>query len=272
MIRGCKKFLVGYLLIALTACSSSSSGFSPSSEANSLFFRRGSGSVTPTIYFLPQYKKELDWCTDGTKDFISPNGQVLERLCTHQWKECLLQGTCKVSDGSREIALHYHSRRGSEYRFTIVDLSNCPYGIGARDEICLDPYHSVAADLSVQKLGDVIFIPAVRGAKLPDGSIHDGYFIVRDTGGAIDGIGRFDFYIGTDSYHDKQNALVKLGFGDISTRVPFQVVTGDLANRVRIKRNYPGLPEATKAPTFHQTLQSLPAFGGHTMNVLNLDE
>ena len=38
-----------------------------------------------------------------------------------------------------------------------------------------------------------------RGIRLPDGTIHDGYFIVRDTGGAFHGIGTLmiDLFTGT---------------------------------------------------------------------------
>lgn len=259
------KQLLSLVLVAavfmLSSCAPSGGSWTNSDSEHSIFERTGSGFITPTIYFLPQYKKDLNSCKDRPKDFISPKGRVISTLCEHQWKECLLQGTCKVVDEGREYSLHYHSRIGGEYRFVFINLNKCPYGIGVREDVCLDPYHSVAADLSIQKVGDVIYIPSVRGAILSDGSKHDGYFIVRDTGGAIDGVGRFDFYIGTDSYLDRKNPFVKLGLGDRVTRVPFQVVEGEIAERVRKSRNYPGLPASVKAPQFWQTPMRLPRSG-----------
>lgn len=59
-----------------------------------------------------------------------------------------------------------------------------PYGYGYED-LLLVPFKSVAVDPTVIPLGSRVYIPAVRGAPLPDGSIHDGIFYAIDIGAAI---------------------------------------------------------------------------------------
>ena len=55
-------------------------------------------------------------------------------------------------------------------------------------------------------------MPKAKGLQLPDGSIHNGYFIVLDTGGAFIGIGaqRVDMFVGLENDHD--NVFRNAGF------------------------------------------------------------
>ena len=80
--------------------------------------------------------------------------------------------------------------------------SDAPYGVGAKSDFRLVPFRSIAIDLapdSPVKLGQVLFIPRLRGAPLTliDGSRteHDGYVMAVDTGGAIKG-SHVDFFEG----------------------------------------------------------------------------
>jgi 3D (Asp-Asp-Asp) domain-containing protein len=54
-------------------------------------------------------------------------------------------------------------------------------GLGART-YGLVPYRTIAVKADRLKLGTVLYIPAARGLKLPNGKKHDGYFFVADTG------------------------------------------------------------------------------------------
>lgn len=54
-------------------------------------------------------------------------------------------------------------------------------GLGAKT-YGLVPYRTLAVRADGMKLGTVIYIPAARGLKLPNGKKHDGYFFVADTG------------------------------------------------------------------------------------------
>ena len=79
------------------------------------------------------------------------------------------------------------------------------------------------------------------GLILPDGTVHDGHFVIRDEGGAIKGYGRFDFFTGY-SLSRSDNPLARLGFGDKQTNVSYSVVDGEEAGEVLKMRNFPLLP------------------------------
>ncbi len=197
--------------------------------------------LTPTVYFLPTMVQDLSLCRFTSRKMIEPNGKVLVTVCPEQHDQCLLQGTCKIVKGKESITLHFNSRVKGVAFFNQVQLDECPFGFGVRESLCLDPYFSVAADLSFYRPGDVIYVPAVRGLILADGRIHNGYFIVRDTGGAIKGLGRFDFFIGEDDPRDPKNPFLQLKLADKKTRLAFQVVRGELAERVKKSRLFPSV-------------------------------
>jgi 3D (Asp-Asp-Asp) domain-containing protein len=54
-------------------------------------------------------------------------------------------------------------------------------GLGAKT-YGLVPYRTIAVKSGGLKLGTVLYIPAARGLKLPNGRKHDGYFFVADIG------------------------------------------------------------------------------------------
>jgi len=89
----------------------------------------------------------------------------------------------------------------------------------------------------------VIFVPAAVGVSLPDGTKHDGFFVVRDRGGHILGENRFDFYSGFTFWASSHNFLMKLGFADKRTRLPFFKIQGSRVNKVKLLRGYPKLPK-----------------------------
>jgi 3D (Asp-Asp-Asp) domain-containing protein len=78
-----------------------------------------------------------------------------------------------------------------ESRFLRVDhpdaLSSRSYGLVA--------YRTVAVRDGTLRAGTVLFIPAARGLRLPDGRRHDGYFFVADIG-ALNG-NQLDVYTGS---------------------------------------------------------------------------
>lgn len=68
------------------------------------------------------------------------------------------------------------------------------YGSGNKGNP-LKPYYSIACDQSRYKFGQKFYIPAAKGAILPDGTVHDGIFSCDDIGGAIKG-NHIDTFIG----------------------------------------------------------------------------
>lgn len=180
------------------------------------------------------------------------NGQVLVQLCKNEISNCVMQGSCYYPDKKGVKLLAYRkkveikdSKSGKVYtepRFVLnEEHARCPHGMGFR-RICLDPYRSVAADMKFHKAGDVFFIPILQGQKLPNGETHDGYVVVRDIGGAITGEGRFDFYIGFDSYVGHLFSKLNLSNPNRSTFSYFKVPEEKAAS-VRAERGYPLVPQ-----------------------------
>lgn len=131
------------------------------------------------------------------------------KICPKFRAEVRLQGSGTLSNG-----------KTLKYTGKTIDIGNCDTAIGAAGK-CLIPYMSVAADPRSFRMGDVIEMPAMRGKKviMPNGKsvIHPGYFIVMDTGGAIKGSNRFDFFTGS---HGADHPKNKFGYeGDPETRL-----------------------------------------------------
>lgn len=209
--------------------------YTPLSEAEAKVY------ITPTIYYIPQFDLDKQSCAESSRRSMKDKSdQVLFLVCKEVYDACLMQGTCEIKNSQGRTMVNVAGRVNSEYRFAKVQTKNCRYGLGAGKSVCLDPFHSIAADLSIYKLGQVVYIPNVVGLELPDGSKHDGYFVVRDSGGNIKGYGRFDFFTGF--FARSQNPFVSIGFSDKDTHVHYYVLEPGEASRVLKKRNYPQIP------------------------------
>lgn len=196
-------------------------------------------SLRPTIYYLPRIDVNADSCSSNDLvDVRGARGQTIVTLCVKSYKTCLMQGTCLVVQNGIAQLLNYSGTQGGARFFTFTDRSICPFGFGVK-KICLDPYFSVAADLSYHKAGDVIYVPKLRGVALPDGRTHDGYVIVRDTGGNIVGQDRFDFFTGDLNYKDPRNVFGTMGLASKKNRFQYTKVSADLAERIRKNRLFP---------------------------------
>jgi hypothetical protein len=198
--------------------------------------------VIPTIYYKPIIYKAKESCVNSElRDLVDEEGKVLISLCKSSYDNCLMQGSCFVVEGERTRAFNFTKKKDGIYRFAEGKEARCPYGYGVL-AICLDPFYSVAGDLTVHKAGDVIYIPKLVGVQLPDGSRHNGYLIIRDEGGAIVGEDRFDFFTGFLGPYDQNNVFAELGFGDKNRRFGYQKVNEETAKVIREYRNYPNIP------------------------------
>lgn len=197
------------------------------------------GTITPTIYFLAVVDEDKESCADKVGMYLT-NGSVAMTVCRRTASFCSEQGSCLIKKGGKWQTFNIVRRVNGIDRYVLIS-DGCTYGYGVRN-ICLDPFYSVAADLSVYDPGDVIFIPKLRGLKLPNGQRHDGYVIVRDQGRGIKGRGRFDFFSGAMNWGDGTNPFVKVRLNDKNTDMTYHKVAGDLAARVKAKRGYPKLP------------------------------
>lgn len=207
---------------------------------------QGPETLKPTVYYFVTINENEKLCEySETVDINGASGTVLLRVCQKTWSACAVQGTCAVIQGEETHFFNVIGKFEGQTRFFEIDRKKCRFGYGVNN-ICLDPFYSVAADLTIHKPGDVIFIPAVVGLELPDGSKHDGYFIVRDQGHGIVGPGRFDFFSGMISWYDSKNPFKKLGLGDVKTNIPYFKVTGEKAKKALSNRAYPSLPPESK--------------------------
>ncbi|WP_413586335.1 3D domain-containing protein [Bdellovibrio sp. HCB274] len=208
--------------------------------------------LTPTIYYKPTVHFDAAKCTqEDLKDLVSPTDKVLTTICSKDFDKCLIEGACFVDKGGSVRSFNYHSRIKNIPRFVEVDLRRCPYGYGVKST-CLDPYYTIAADLSIYNVGDVVFVPRLVNAPMPDGSIHDGFVIIRDRGARILGQGRFDFFTGFYNHADKDNIIARLGFGDPYARFDYRLATEEEAAATRERRGYPGLKNSIIVRTLEE--------------------
>ncbi len=183
-------------------------------------------------------------CTDR-RSLVDARGTVLAKVCKKFYKVCVLEGSCMIYKKNGQTEIYNYDRTIKNVpRFIVIDSSKCPFGLGVKG-ICLDPFYTIAGDLNHHKPGEVIFVPKMKGTQLPTGETHDGYFIVRDRGGAIVGPNRFDFFTGSYTSTDPENSFSKLGFAETKNHFVFEKITGNLADKIRKKRNYPLVPEKT---------------------------
>jgi 3D domain len=122
------------------------------------------------------------------------------------------------------------------FAFHEVPASRRGIGYGLLRGIPLVPFRTLAADIGHIKYqvepkwkgkgglvppGTHVYIKEYDGLRLPDGTTHDGWFIVNDTGGAISGA-HFDVFVGTRALR-KQVKLPEFGrvwFDGIEQRIP----------------------------------------------------
>ncbi|MBC7371528.1 MAG: murein transglycosylase [Bdellovibrionaceae bacterium] len=198
--------------------------------------------ITPTLYYKPVIDKSKMKCepTD-MRELLDDDGKSLTSLCVKDYDNCLMQGSCFVIENSQTRAFNFTKKRDGTNRFSERREDRCPYGYGVR-AICMDPFYSIAADPAFHKPGDVIFVPKIVGLELPDGTKHNGYFIVRDEGGAILGESRFDFFTGFYGPYDKRNSFARMGLSDKKNKFGYQEMPEAIAQKVREFRNYPNIP------------------------------
>lgn len=201
----------------------------------------GPGVAKPTLYYFATFNEDESKCTQDSMLHGRGATEIL-KVCKETLEQCGLQGSCAIIQNGNMRAFNVLDRVGGVDHFFEISKSECRFGYGVR-QYCLDPFYTLAADLSIYKPGQVIYVPAIRGTQLPDGTKHSGYFVIRDQGRGIKGTGRFDFFSGTFSWRDSRNPFKKLGLGDTKTKVPYFKVSGKTARQVLEHRAFPKLPK-----------------------------
>lgn len=194
--------------------------------------------LNPTIYFVKTIDLSEQDCS-VKKTLYSTKGEAIKKVCANDYKTCVIEGTCALVGSETKLINYVEQKQGVPLFKEVED--KCPFGYGVKN-ICLDPYYTAAADLTFHAPGEVIFVEEVKGTKLPNGEVHDGFFIVRDRGGAIKGANRFDFYTGLLHYKNDDNPFTPIGLASESKSFNYRKATAAETAAVKERRNYPGLP------------------------------
>ena len=139
-----------------------------------------------TVYYLPDAKNMCGQYGDSCDRFLA---------------SVQMQGSGRIHKDTivRAAAVNKYEK-----------LHKCSTTIGSGG-ICLIPYISVAADRKQYNIGDIIFMPAIKGLlmtfKNGKSFKHPGYFLIHDTGGGINGVGRFDIFTGDMDLNNKYNSF-----------------------------------------------------------------
>ena len=181
--------------------------------------------LLPTMYYIADEAKTS--CEghyngntfDGSEisEVLTPNDELIAKVCTRFFKVLAMEGTGVLQDrGKGRQTINW----AGDYRFKVME--KCIYGEGVNG-LCLIPYHTIAADLEVYPVGTIIYIPRAAGIKLPNGSIHNGVFVVRDTGGAFRGVGakRVDLFVGSEG--DTNNVFSRIGMNHHTNEKAFKL-------------------------------------------------
>jgi 3D (Asp-Asp-Asp) domain-containing protein len=132
------------------------------------------GRALLTFYWMadessPEYRGKQ------TAELLDMRGRVIAMTYKRFKRDLTLQGSGWLRDGRTLI---YVQKVGGESRFRVV---RAKYGLGSTG--CpLIPFRTIAVDSRFVKHGSKVYIPELEGAKLPDGTVHDGMFIAADHG------------------------------------------------------------------------------------------
>jgi hypothetical protein len=206
--------------------------------------------LSPTLYATQVIDSAKTACEPS--EMVSLNHKTkghLISICHDQYLQCAIDGSCLVqtSKETRLFNVVSFDRRTGLTFFVELNPNRCKYGIGASN-ICLDPFFSISVDSEIYKMGDVLFVPILKGLKLPTGEVHSGYVVVRDTHELLQGAGpaRAVFHTGIWREDDSQNPFAKLELDNPATQVEFKKVNGRQAESIRKARNFPLLPGVSR--------------------------
>lgn len=212
----------------------------PAPKAEDIAF---ASRLHPTVYYFPVINEDKRKC-DRNYILRDEEGEKILSLCESTRASCRLQGSCAIIQDGKKRTFNIKGNYNGKERFFETSKDVCRFGFGVKSS-CLDPFYTVAADLSIYRPGDVIYVPLARNIELPDGSKHSGYFIVRDTGRNIIGKARFDFFTGHIPWRDDENPFSKAGLANKANRFQFMKIKGAKAKAFSLQRSYPKLPVDT---------------------------
>jgi 3D (Asp-Asp-Asp) domain-containing protein len=151
-------------------------------ELDAAVMRGSLGKIRPSFYWITLETRDGQARTQSLRDI---DGNIIARVSKRFLKTLKMEGTGRLLDGRvvnfKSSRRHRDGKR--EYRWQVCG-PEAPFGLG-RDNLPLVPFRSVAVDPRLIPLGSRLFIPAAKGAMLPNGKQHDGIFTAIDIGDMI---------------------------------------------------------------------------------------
>jgi 3D (Asp-Asp-Asp) domain-containing protein len=148
------------------------------------------GKFRNTYYYL---KEEAPYA-NKPKDtsLLTPKGSILAPVNSTFKKLLDIEGSGLLIDGR---VVNFAGVVGGVIRYLPTIH---PWGRGVGN-CALRPFRSIAVDPKEIAFGSIVRIQETIGMPLPDGTLHDGYWVTSDTGGAIRG-DRIDLFSGKESW------------------------------------------------------------------------
>ena len=103
------------------------------------------------------------------------HGNVVAHTSRRFKLDLVREGTGWLADGR---TVTFEKRVAGESRFRVATTK---YGL-ASNGCPLMPFRTIAVDPHLIEIGSKLYVPALKGTKLPDGTLHDGMFIAADHG------------------------------------------------------------------------------------------
>ena len=139
------------------------------------------GTYKLTYYWLAY---ESEYATEPYEiEIYTRQGFPLGRFPRAFVFELRLEGSGVLRDG-RLINYDGRCHYGIGTCYQTLDPQAHPFGTGGQQR-ALQPFRSVAVDPRWVPLGTPLYMPELKGMRLPDGSYHDGCVRADDTGGGI---------------------------------------------------------------------------------------
>ena len=120
--------------------------------------------LRPTMYYIANESETScvgryngnDFDGSEISEVLTPEGDLIAKVCTRFFKVLSMEGTGVLSDrGQGELTVNW----AGKFRFRVMD--KCTFGEGVKG-LCLIPYHTIAADLTVYPVGTMMYIPRPR--------------------------------------------------------------------------------------------------------------
>lgn len=157
-----------------------------------------------TFYWTYNFNEEPVSMDPPLVDMLTVTDEVLATVPIALAKRISMEGSGFLPDG-RLLNLN-NSFDWPESRFMLVDQNEAPWGFDSQGG-ALVPWKSIAVDSNVIPLNSEVYIKEFDGAVLPDGTVHNGWFVSVDTSHSFTGK-HLDIFVATYQNYEYMSNLL----------------------------------------------------------------